>query len=50
MTTPAALALPRLATEAELLALPEQGRGYELIDELPVGVLFGDDDDEPQSA
>ncbi|MEP7121519.1 MAG: Uma2 family endonuclease [Byssovorax sp.] len=32
MTTPAALKLPPAATEAELLALPEQGRGFELLD------------------
>jgi hypothetical protein len=82
MTTPAVREPPQPATEADLLALPEQGRGYELIDgeltekqagfrhgraqvrlgqrlqpydrrsggvELPVGVLFGDDDDELQS-
>ena len=33
MTTPAAIKLPPSATEAELLALPEQGRGFELIDD-----------------
>jgi Uma2 family endonuclease len=32
MTTPAVREPPRPATEADLLALPEQGRGYELID------------------
>ncbi len=36
--------LPReRATEADLLALPEQSRGFELVD----GVLFGDDGDAP---
>jgi Uma2 family endonuclease len=32
MTTPALKRRPQPATEADLLALPDQGRGYELID------------------